>query len=152
LAYSVTSRYSAPSILERSYYNFAYIGTQSDKLPEAVEGMMELLKVFPMSEKGYAQAKEGAMQQIQTDRITKGDILNTYHRNKKLGVNVDARKVIYDALPSITLNDLKSFHEQYLKNLTYQFMVLGNKEKLNLDSMKKYGVINTLELKDVFGY
>jgi len=152
LAYSVSSRYTAPSILERSYYNFAYIGTQADKLPEAVEGMMELLKVFPMSEKGYAQAKEGAMQQIQTDRITKGDILNTYHRNKKLGVNVDTRKVIYDALPSISLNDLKSFHEQYLKNLTYQFMVLGNKEKLNLDPMKKYGEISTLELKDVFGY
>jgi predicted Zn-dependent peptidase len=61
LAYSVSSRYVSPSRLDRSYLNMAYIGTQADKLPEALDGMMELLQVMPVSEKSYAQAKEGVL-------------------------------------------------------------------------------------------
>ncbi|CAN5466597.1 insulinase family protein [soil metagenome] len=152
LAYSVSSRYSSPINKDRSYYNFAYIGTQVDKLPEAMIGMMELLKEFPESEKGFEGAKEGALQQIQAERITKSDIINTYHNNMKFGVNYDLRKDLYDRFPSMTLQDLKSFQEKNLKSGNYRIMVLGKRDKLDMKALGTYGTITELELKDLFGY
>jgi len=152
LAYSVNSRYSAPNNLEKSYYNFAYIGSQVDKLPEAASGMMELLKEFPMSEKGFDNAKDGSLQQIQTERITKDDLLSLYHRNKKLGLNYDVRKDVYSQIPTLSLADIKAFQEQNLKPLNYHIVVLGNKEKLDMKSLQKYGSVTELTLKDIFGY
>ncbi len=152
LAYSVSSRYSAPNILEKSFYNFAYIGSQVDKLPEAAAGMMELLKEFPMSEKGFENAKDGALQQVQTERITKDDLLAMYHRNKKLGLNYDIRKEVYSQIPTLTLSDIKKFQEQFIKPLNYHIVVLGNHDKLDMKSLQKYGTVTELGLSDIFGY
>lgn len=92
LAYSVSSRYATPNMKDRSFFNTAYIGTQVDKLPEATAGMLELLRDMPLNEKGFANAKVGAVQQIETTRITKGNLLATFHSNDKLGINYDYRK------------------------------------------------------------
>ncbi len=152
LAYSVSSRYSAPNTLDKSFYNFAYIGSQVDKLPEATAGMMELLKEFPMSEKGFENAKDGALQQIQNERITKGDLLAMYHRNKKLGLDSDIRKEVYAQIPALTLNTIKEFQVQYIKPLNYHIVVLGNHDKLDMNALGKYGTVTELGLKDIFGY
>lgn len=152
LAYAVSSRYSQPDRKDRSYYNYAYIGTQADKLPEAMSGMMELLTEFPMSEKGYAQAKEGALQQIRSDRLTRIEVLDTYHRYRKMGITHDLRKDIFTTIPTYSLTDIKSFQEQNLKNQKYTVLVLGNKDNLDMKALEKYGPVKFLELKDIFGY
>ena len=43
LAYSVYSVYRSPSDSSKSHYTMAYIGTQADKLAEAMTGMTDLL-------------------------------------------------------------------------------------------------------------
>jgi predicted Zn-dependent peptidase len=152
LAYAVSSRYATPSIKERSSYNTAYIGTQVDKLPEASAGMMELLRDMPLNEKGFANAKDGAVQQIETGRITKDAILSTFHSNEKLGMTDDYRKDIYTALPSLSLKEVNEFQQQYVKPLQYTIVVLGKKDKLDMNVLSKYGPVKVLTLQDIFGY
>lgn len=152
LAYSVSSRYATPSIKERSSYNTAYIGTQVDKLPEATASMMELLREMPLNEKGFANAKEGAIQQMETGRITKDAILSTFHSNEKLGMADDYRKDIYAALPALTLTAISDFQKQYVKPLQYTIVVLGKKDKLDMNVLSKYGPVKVLTLEDIFGY
>lgn len=152
LAYSVSSRYSSPGYANKSYFNTAYIGTQSDKLPEAMAGMMELLTDMPTSEKGFENAKQGAIQQIQTTRITKDAILSSFHSNRRLGINDDYRKGVYETIQTLKLNDIVAFQKENIKNLKYTIVVLGKKEKLDMNVLSKYGNVQTLELKDIFGY
>jgi predicted Zn-dependent peptidase len=137
---------------ERSFFNTAYIGTQVDKLPEASVGMMELLREMPLNEKGFANAKEGAIQQLETTRITKGSLLASYHSNEKLGINYDYRKNIYDGIKGMTLTDVNNFQLQRIKPMTYTLVVLGKKDKLNMEELGKYGKIELLKLEDIFGY
>lgn len=152
LAYSVSSRYMAPNRLDRSYVNMAYIGTQADKLPEALDGMMELLQEMPVSEKSFNQAKEGVIQGIASDRITKMEILRSYHGLKKLGINYDFRKENYEKISAMSIKDVEAFHLKYIKGKKYRMAVIGSKEKINFKALEKFGTVTELELNQVFGY
>lgn len=152
LAYSVSSRYLAPNRLDRSYLNMAYIGTQADKLPEALDGMMELLQVMPVSEKSYSQAKEGLLQGIASDRITKIEILRSYHGLQKLGINYDLRKETYEKISTMSLKDIETFHLKYIKGKKYRIAIIGSKDKINFKTLEKFGTVTELDLKQVFGY
>ncbi|MBK7964462.1 MAG: insulinase family protein [Bacteroidetes bacterium] len=152
LAYSVSSRYITPNRLDRSYLNMAYIGTQADKLPEALDGMMELLQEMPVSEKSYSQAKDGMLQGIASDRITKMEILRSYHGLQKMGINYDLRKESYEKISSMSIKDVEAFHLKYIKGKKYRIAVIGSKDKINLKTFEKFGPVTELELNQVFGY
>jgi predicted Zn-dependent peptidase len=152
LAYAVSSRYSAPSRPDRSYYNTAYIGTQADKLPEAMAGMMELLQDMPAAQKTFENAKEGALQGIATDRITKDEVLRLYHSLKRMGVNYDLRKDMYEGISKMTLEDVVAFQKKMVKDKKYRIAMIGNREKVDFKVLEKYGQVVELDLQQVFGY
>ena len=58
----------------------SYIGTQADKLSEAMVGMTELLDVMPEAETNMNNAKEAIEQKIRTERLTKSKILSEYEK------------------------------------------------------------------------
>jgi len=152
LAYAVSSRYISPNRLDRSYLNMAYIGTQADKLPEALDGMMELLQEMPVSEKSYSQAKEGVLQGIASDRITKMEILRAYHGSMKMGINYDLRKEMYEKISTMSIKDIEAFHLNYIKGKKYRIACIGDKEKIDFKTLEKFGPVTELDLKQVFGY
>jgi len=152
LAYSVYSTYTIPSDKDDSHYLMSYIGTQADKLSEAMVGMTELLEEMPEAESNMNNAKESIEQKIRTERLTKSRVLSEYLKAEKLGVKHDVRKDIYDALPTFDINTLTSFHHSHISGGTRVVMVLGSKEDLDLEVLKNYGEIVHLTLEDVFGY
>ncbi len=152
LAYSVYCSYSAPRKKAEYNYVFSYIGTQADKLPEAMTGMMDLINNMPESENNFKASKENILQGIRSERITKSGILFNYENAQKLGLDYDIRKDIYKNVPKLTLPEIKTFEQNHLKNMKYTVLVIGKKESLDLKTLEKYGKITFLPLKDIFGY
>ena len=152
LAYSVFSSYQQPSRPDHAFYNMAYIGTQADKLPEAMAGMYALLNNMPESQVAFASAKEAIKNKIETERITRTSILFNYERAMKFGLTQDVRKDLYDKLPSMSFSSANAFQTKYVKGRPYTILVLGDKNKLDLNTLSKYGKIKYLSLEDIFGY
>lgn len=152
LAYSVFSGYRSGTQKDKNNYILSYIGTQSDKLPEAMAGMTGLLNNMPESENIFKSAKESILQGLRAERITKANILLNYEKNHKLGLDYDIRKDIYSQVPGMSLQDVKKFQEKYIKDKSSTILVLGKKENLDFKTLEKYGKINFLQLKDIFGY
>jgi predicted Zn-dependent peptidase len=152
LAYSTFASYQRPDDFRKSHYVVAYIGTQADKLPEAMAGMFELLNDLPESANLFEASKNSVLQKIRTERITKSDVLLYYERNRKMGIDYDYRKDIFTEVPSIKFEDIKSFHQKYLKGKSFNIMVLGDKKILDIKTLEKYGPVKYLTLTDVFGY
>jgi len=152
LAYTAYAVYRSPSRLDRSHYIYSYIGTQNDKLPEAMKGMSDLINNMPEAEKNFNAAKEAVIKNIRTERITKDDILFSYESARKLGLGTDIRKDIFEKIPTMTFADLKAFQEKYLKNKNFTILILGNKKDLDIKTLEKYGKITYLNLEEVFGY
>ncbi|MEO8210323.1 MAG: insulinase family protein [bacterium] len=152
LAYSTFSSYQTPREKEKSNYILAYIGAQSDKLPEAMAGMTELLNNIPEADLIFKSSKNSLMKQIQSERITKSNILFNYERSKKLGLDHDVRKDVYDNIPGFNLIDVLEFQKKYVKNKNYVILVLGDTKLLDMKTLESYGKVKILTLKDVFGY
>tara|TARA_B100001758_G_scaffold247935_1_gene268737 strand:+ start:6678 stop:9608 length:2931 start_codon:yes stop_codon:yes gene_type:complete len=152
LAYSVYSTYTIPSDTNMSHYLMSYIGTQSDKLEEAMAGMTDLLENMPEAEANMNNAKDAIEQKIRTERLTKSKVLSEYSKAQKMGINYDIRKDMYDSVLNYDMNTLKDFHNSHISGGTRVVMVLGSKDELELKVLEKYGEIVHLTLEDVFGY
>lgn len=152
LAYSTFSSYSIPRRTDRSNYIVSYIGTQADKLPEAMAGMTDLLNNMPESENILQNSKVSMMKQIQSDRITNAGILFSYEAAKKLGIDYDIRKDVYEKIPGMTIKDVKEFQSKFIKGKKYTIMILGDIKELDMKTLEKYGKVKILSLTDIFGY
>ncbi|MDQ4139226.1 MAG: insulinase family protein, partial [Bacteroidota bacterium] len=152
LAYSASSRYANASRKDRANYILSYIGTQSDKLPEAMEGMQTLLNDMPQAEANFANAKESIRNSIATERITKSSILFDYERAKRLGIDYDIRQDVYQNINSMTFEDMKKFQQHFVKGQNQAILVIGSKDRLNFKELSKYGKVKQLTLKELFGY
>ena len=153
LAYTATSAFVMPSKYDDYMYNYSFIGTQNDKVVDALDAFNELFDDMPLSQAAFDLAKEGAKTSIETNRITKGNILNTYFRNKKLGYDYDYRKDFYEAIDHCTLEDIANFNKQYIKGKPKTYMILSKESDMDFDLLeKKYGKVIKLTLEDIFGY
>jgi len=152
LAYSASSRFASADKAGRSSYNLSYIGTQSDKLPEAMAGMNTLLNDMPAAEANLQIAKDAIRNSIATERITKSDVLFSYERAKRLGLDYDLRRDVYEQTPNMSFQDLLKFQQARVKGQPQTILVIGSKDRLNFKELAKYGQVQQLTLKEIFGY
>lgn len=152
LAYSTYSRYNQPNKLFKNYYNLSYIGSQADKLGEALKGLNDLLNDMPKAEGSFSSAKEMILQEMRTQRITKADILFNFLEASDLDNKTDIRKDIFEKVQMFTFEDIKRFQEQTIKGKPKTILVLGKKDGLDLKILEQYGSVKFLTLKDIFGY
>ena len=71
---------------------------------------------------------------------------------KKLGLDFDIQKEIYDEVPKLTMKDVVDFQKENVKGRKYTILILGDKDKIDMDVLSKYGKIKTLNIKEIFGY
>ena len=152
LAYSAFARYSIPSRPERSHFVSLFIGTQNDKLAEAMGGMTDLITNMPESQRSFTTAQEAIEERIRTERITKTSVLFNYERARRMGHNHDMRRDVFAQVPSMSLDDLKAFQEKYLKENNYHILVLGKQDELDISTLEEYGEVEFLTLEEIFGY
>jgi len=152
LAYSVYSTYTIPRDTNSSHYFMSYIGTQVDKLSEAMSGMSELLDEMPKAETNMNNAIEAIVQRIRTERLTKSKVLSEYEKAQELGVNYDMRTDLYKQVQGFNMDSLNDFHNSHITNRNRVVMVLGPKSDLDFSVLKEYGEIKHLTLEEVFGY
>ncbi|MEI6122005.1 MAG: insulinase family protein [Bacteroidota bacterium] len=152
LAYSAYASFTAPGRPDRSHYLYLYIGTQNDKMPEAMKAMSELANNMPESDKSFAAAKEAAIKQLQTSRTTKSSVLFYYLNLHKMGFDHDMTLETLKAITGFQFSDLKAFQQKFVKDRKYTILVLGKKNQLDSKTLEKYGKINYLTLEDIFGY
>lgn len=152
LAYSVRAQYSTASKPDKSNYVVSYIGSQADKLKQAVDGMVELHQNFKASDVAFANAKDAILSSIETSRTTKTGVLFAYEAAQEFNRDYTLTKQLYDYTQKATLKDLENFHQTYFKDQTRVFLVIGAKEQVDLKALKQYGEVVELTLEEVFGY
>ncbi len=152
LAYSAFSAYSTASEKGDSDYVYAYIGTQANKMPQAVDAMMELMTDMPEAEEQFNQAKDATLKKIAAQRITKSNIFWTYERLKKRGIDNDNREEMYNTIKNMTISDLKTFFDTNIKGESYNVLVIGNKKDVDMKALSKLGEVKEMDIDYLFNY
>ncbi|TYB76733.1 insulinase family protein [Bizionia saleffrena] len=152
LAYSAWANYAMARDNDNSNYLMAYMGTQANKMPEAVSAMLALLSEMPEVEDQFNSAKDATLKKIAAERITKANIFWNYERLQKQGIDNDNREAIYNAIEKMTLSDLKTFFNTTIKGEEYTVIVIGNKKDIDFQTLKKLGEVKEVEADYLFNY
>ena len=152
LAYSAYAGYGNASKKENDNIVYAYIGTQANKLPQAVDAMLELLNDMPEAEEQFNNAKDAALKQIAAQRITKSNIFWNYESLLKRGIDYDYREEMYNEIQNMTMDDVSSFFNENVKGQNFSVSVIGNKKDLDLKALSKLGKVREMDIDYLFNY
>ncbi|MFM8438540.1 MAG: insulinase family protein, partial [Candidatus Kapaibacterium sp.] len=152
LAYSVEAGFGAPRRKGDPYVYSAYIGTQADKLPEALDAMHDVLSHIPSNEASFANAKQSIGEKIEAERFTRFSLLQQYDNLRRLGLRRDVREDIYAAIPGMTLADLQRIRDEKVGSKKFALLVIGSKNKLDMKALSRYGPVQELTTEEIFGY
>ncbi|BDS12212.1 M16 family metallopeptidase [Aureispira anguillae] len=158
LAYSAYVFNSSPSKKDKAHYLRAFIGTQADKLKEAIPAMTGIIQEMPMSNDQVMNAVDAILKKIESERITGAEIFWDRRGNAQLGLDKDIRADEYQQFKALAKSEtavieaLKGFHADKIKGRKFTFLVLGDKDKLDMDYLKSLGKLEELSLEQVFGY
>lgn len=152
LAYSAYTFYANSGKADEYNYVYAYIGTQANKLPEAVDAMMDLLTEMPKAENQFLNSRNAALKQMATRRYTRANIFFYWLSLQDRGIDYDINRDIYQQTQNMSLNDLESFFSNYIKGKKFNVGLIGSKDNLDWEAIEKMGSIQELSLEDLFGY
>ena len=152
LAYSAYSVFTSPNKLDKSHYVRAYVGTQVDKLEDAKIAMIDLMNNMPEVEDQFQSAKIAALKKIETSRTKRASLFWKYLSSKEMGRNFDINQKIYPEIKTIELEDIKEFFNTKVKGNNYTYLVIGNRELVDMEVLEKMGELKELSLEEIFGY
>ena len=150
LAYSCSCRYGLPEYPEGYHFLNCFMSTQTDKFPEAVATMRELIQDCPISKPLLGSCKIAAVRKIAADHLSGMDILELMEKNRLLGIQTDIRKTVYGQMGKMEEPDLLRFHKEHLKDAKFTLMVVGDKAVVNMDDLKKFGPVTELAVDEIF--
>lgn len=152
LAYSAFAQYTVPNSKDEAHYVRAFVGTQADKMPQAITAMKEILNAMPQADEQFKSSVESVEKQIESERIIRSNIFWTNESNRRKGLDYDYRRDIYLQLRGMTMDDLQKFFDDHIANRTYTILVLGDSSKLDMLYLQSLGEFTQLSLEDIFGY
>ena len=152
LAYAVSSYYSQGARAGYSDFLRSYVGIQSDKQKEALASMFDLINSPLDSEQGFQVAKDAVINQIESERITKSYMLDSYLRHLDCNLDTDIRELIYQIVKDISFDDLLAFQDEYISNRQHNIALIGNRNNIDFENLATYGKVTELSLEELFGY
>ena len=152
LAYSAYCYAANPSHKNRSHYLQAYVGTQPDKLKEAVEAFQSILEEMPVSPTQLAHARTSVLKQLAADRIAPAEIYWTWRSNRDKGVKEDLRKRVFQFLQDAQPEALIQYQKQYIKGRKFTWLVLGDRSRVDFEYLRTIGKVTEMTVDQVFGY
>ena len=152
LAYNASARYVSPIRKNEPEQFYTHISSQSDKMMDCIKVFKEIVDTMPQNQAAFDLAKQSLIKSYQSSRITKFGVLNAYMSYKNLGIDYDLNKTIYEALPSLTLQDIVKFEQENMAKKPYRMMILGNEKDLDMKALEKIAPVKKLSQEEVFGY
>ena len=152
LAYSASSHYSYGSNKDGYFFNSANVITQNDKLLDALNAYEELFDDMPRAEANFKLAKEALLSSSRTARTTKFGIISAYLQCERMGWKEPLRKQNFQAYQKMTMNDLVSFQQKYIKGQKKTYLIMGKESEMDFDALAKFGKVKKLTLEQIFGY
>ena len=140
--------------MEKDKYNYtqAYLGTQINKIHEAVDALQNLMKKLPKSDAQFDNAKNTVLKNLASERTTKENIFWNYDSLKSKGIDYDVKKEIYEKVQTITFNEINEFFNQNINKKDYNYSILSNLNSLDKKALEDLGTLKKVTLEELFGY
>lgn len=70
---------------------------------------------------------------------------------QRLGIAESMNKKLYEALPTLTLDDIVRFERENIVGKPRLRLILGNKDELDISALEKLGPVKYVTTEEIFG-
>lgn len=152
LAYQAMSRYINGNDKNDRSYNLAHIATQNDKVIDAFDAFNSLLDSMPAAQANFDLAKQSLLSSMRTQRISKQSVISTFLNDRRYERAGNNLQQLYNSLQTIDLEQIQQFSKDKFQKRGRVYVILGNKEQVDMEALKKFGKVKELALEEIFGY
>ena len=150
LAYSAAARYIMPNVKNKETDFFGFVGTQSDKTNDAINVFMDLIRDMPQKPERLDMIKDYLVQSAVTSKPFFRDLSEKVITWQNLGYKTDPSKINIPEYNDILFKDINKFYEKNVKSKPIVIMIVGDKKKVDLKSLSKYGKVIKIKERKLF--
>ena len=137
MAYTAYGIDATPVLPGKECYFYGYVGTQSDKVADAISVYMDILTDMPKDSANVDALRAALKQAAQTAKPTMRGKASTFEYWQRLGYNEDPAKVNAEAIDALTFGDIERFYEENIKGKPITIILMGDPKKIDLKAIEK---------------
>ncbi len=136
MAYTAYGIDATPALPGKDCYFYGYVGTQSDKVVDAINAYMDILNDMPKDSTNLEALRAALKQAGQTAKPSMRGKGSTYEYWQRLGYTEDPAKVNAAAVDALTFNDIEKFYEDNIKGKPVTVILMGDPKKINIKEIE----------------
>ena len=136
MAYTAYGVDATPSLPGKECYFYGYIGTQSDKVVDAISAYMDIINDMPKDSTNLVALKAALKQAGQTAKPSMRGKASTFEYWQRLGYKEDPAKINAAAIDNLTFEDIEKFYEDNIKGKPMTIVLMGDPKKINLKEIE----------------
>ena len=136
MAYTAYGVDRTPALQGKECFFMGYVGTQSDKVADAINVYMDILNDMPADSTNIEALRAALRQAAQTAKPTMRNKAYTFAAWKQVGYNDDPAKVNADKINAITFDDIEKFYEDNIKGKPVTIILMGDPKKIDLKAIQ----------------
>ena len=151
MAYTAYGYMARPQRTGKDSYLIGYVGTQGDKVADAVDVYMDLLRNMPLYPERLENIKTYLRQSSLTDKPSFRNKSMTFDYWQKLGYTDDPAKVNMPKIDNLEFAQIEAFYNKFIKDQPIVIVITGDKKTIDLKAIQsKWGKVTTLAPNKLF--
>jgi len=150
LAYSAGARYIEGSRLKGENIMVGVIGCQADKTIDALDAFLDLFDNLPESQERFAENVNAMTNRYRTSKIGFRSVIGAVRGWEKLGLDDDPRKKLFENLETASIEEMFEFQKSHLKGKPKLISIVGDKNKIDMEALAKFGKITEVTIDQIF--
>lgn len=146
MAYSAGASYSIPLLPGKRSSFIGYIGTQADKTVEAIQVFDSLVRYMPEKKERIETIRNSLVQEAYASRPDFRELTERFVSWKLKGYYEDPSKYKLEAYKKLAFNDILNFYNNNIKEKPVVICLVGDKKRLNMKDIAKFGKV--VEIKE----
>ena len=137
MAYSAYGVDATPELPGKDCYFIGYVGTQSDKVNDAISVYMDILNDMPADSTNIESLRAALKQASQTAKPSMRSKAATFEHWQRIGYKDDPAKVNAAAIDALTFNDIEKFYKENVQGKPVTIILMGDPKKIDLKAIEK---------------
>lgn len=136
MAYTAYGVNQTPSLTGKNTNFIGYVGTQSDKVVDAINVYMDLLTTMPADTTRMEAIRAALKQAAQTAKPSMRGKASTFEAWKRLGYNDDPAKVNAEKIDNLTYEQIEAFYKENIQGKPITIILMGDPKKIDLKAIQ----------------
>lgn len=136
MAYTAYGVDATPSLPGKECYFYGYVGTQSDKVADAISAYMDIITDMPKDSTNLEALRAALKQAGQTAKPSMRGKASTFEYWQRIGYKEDPAKVNAEAIDNLTFDQIEKFYEENIKGKPITIILMGDPKKIDLKAIQ----------------